>query len=63
MVGVEFGLFVPTAISQSGGSYTIAVLRKSHAEIIFMKTCLMVKFLFILVMVKFPYPPFPTHQS
>ena len=47
MVGVTFFLFVPTLSACDGGSYTIDVLREIHAEIIFMITCLTVRF-FIL---------------
>ena len=44
MVGVDFVLFVITAIAQNGGSHIIAVLIESCAEIIFMRSCLTVRF-------------------
>ena len=47
MVGVEFVPFVPTTISNNGERKNITVLRKSHAEIIFMRTCLAVRCFFI----------------
>ena len=56
MVGVAFVLFVPTAISQNGGSWAISVIRESRAERILVRTCLVVRLMVIEVMVKFPYP-------
>ena len=44
MVGVVFVLFVPNAIARGGGSYTISVLIEIHSEIIFMRTCLTVRY-------------------
>ena len=55
MVGVAFVLFVPISNTKCGGSYTIAVLREVHAQIIFMRSCLAVIFLFVEVMVKVSY--------
>ena len=63
IVGVAFFLFVPTAISHNGGRCTIDVLTESHAEIIFMRTCLMVRLLFIEVMVNLNYPIIFIRQS
>ena len=63
MVGEVFVLFVPTAISNNAGSYTIDVLIESHAERIFKRAFLSVSFLFIGVMVNLAYPLIFIHRS
>ena len=63
MVGVEFILLVNTVTAHNDGSYTIAVLRESHAEIILMRSCLKIIFLFIEVMGKLPYSLLLIHWS
>ena len=63
MVGVVFVLFVITTISHYGVSYTFALSRKSYSENILMISSLRIIFLFIEVMVKFPYSLLLTRQS
>ena len=57
MVVVVFVLCAPTIIAYDGGSDNIDVIRESHAERIFMRTYLTLRFLFIEVVLNFPYPP------
>ena len=54
VVGVAFVLFIPTAIAHNSRIYTIAMLREIHTEIIFIRSCLTVRFLIIEVMARLP---------
>ena len=55
MVSEAFVLFPPVKPELNGGSYTIAVLRDRHTERIMMRNCLAVLFLFLEVLMQFPY--------
>ena len=50
-----FVLFFSVAIELNGGRYTIAVLGDIHAEIVLMRSCLIVVYLFPEVLMKLPY--------
>ena len=48
MVGLGFVLYFPNASAHDGKKYIIVVIREIHAEIIFMISCLMYIYIFLL---------------
>ena len=55
MVAETFVLFFPVTPELSDGSYTIAVIGDRHAELILIIHFLTVLFLFLEVLMQFPY--------
>ena len=55
MAADAFVLFFPVGPEFNGGSYTVDVLGDRHAELILMRSCLNVEYLFLEVLMQFPY--------